>query len=255
MIEQFALNFILTLTRCAAFVAFAPQFGDRELPRQIKVGMAMALTFFWFNPLRPLDQSLIPASGEIQAVGLFLIVFRELLLGATIGFLFQLLLLPARIAGSYIGQEMGLSMAMVADPSSPGGTTLISRVLEVFAILLFLSLDVHHLMLAGLNGAFQLVPIGAEFEPRRWEIVFTHFAQMNSQGLLLAAPIGACLFVMSAALALLTRATPQLNLFSIGFPLRILAGLIGLAIFLPQLIHLMTGTFGQAHGLVLELIR
>ena len=245
------VNFALTLTRCASFVAFSPHFGDREIPRLVKLGLAVALTCFWFDPLRSPDTTLLGADG-FTALAAFVLVVRELLLGAALGYLFQLILLPARLAGSYIGQEMGLNMATVADPTSPMGVNLIGRILELTALLVFLCLNVHHTLLIGLHTAVQAVPVGTPFDASRWSLLIPKLGQAHAQGMLIAAPAGVCLFVLSGALVMLTRATPQMNLFSIGFPLRILAGLLSLLFFFPNMLQMIGLMLEQAQDVLWE---
>lgn len=228
-LEQQVFSFILILTRVAAFVGFLPLFGKNQIPAMVKIGLAMALTIFWFGSL-PADAFY---TGSINVVTAVLQIGKEtaigFLLAAILGFMF----VPAQIAGAYVGQEMGLSLASVASPSGSDSSTLVTTVFETLAILLFFGLNLHHFMIVFLHVS--LVELSGKIDianlPTELLVQSTH--ALSEVGCLLAGPVGICLFVLTIALALLNKAAPTLNLFSVGMPLRAGLGLVCLFVFMP----------------------
>lgn len=244
--EAWVVSFSLILARVAAFVATLPLFGSRQVPRVVKAGLAFALACVWFGALGS-----APAAGfdHTSAVALWLAyalaVGREALLGAVLGYGFGLFLLPARIAGEFIGQEMGLAMANQSDPTADNSATLLAQLFEIFGVLIFFGLDGHHVWLAALHATFARWPIGGPLPSLPVAPLVRGLAQAHEWGLLLAAPMALCMFVTSVLLALMARAAPQLNIMSVGFAFRIGVGLLAAIVFLPDMLMGMGGIFGH----------
>lgn len=223
----------LTLSRIAVIVGLTPFFGGSQVPRLLRVGIAVALALVWWQVPDHNDELLRRASG---AAWLWLLLMgREVVIGLGLALAMRLVLVPARIAGEFIAQEMMLSFAASTSPQSETPSTLPGQFLEITALVLFFGLDGHHILLAILHAAWSSWPIG------QWQL-WPHSdwlgairLVMNS-GLQLALPVVACLFFSGIALALWARAAPSLNLFSLGFVLRVLAGLVALYVFAPVVI-------------------
>ena len=136
MIDEVVL-FLLVLARVSAFVAFFPLFSKKQLPNQVKAGLATALSVFWLA-----DAKTVMPNLNLQDVGSFLFIFlvlKELCIGILLSLVLGLFFWPARIAGSYVAQELGLWLAAISDPGSQDSSTLVSRVFETLSMLLFFS--------------------------------------------------------------------------------------------------------------------
>ena len=195
----------------------------------------MALTLFWYGSL-PAESMF---TGNINVVTSVLLIAQEtgigFLLAAVLGFMF----VPAKIAGAYVGQEMGLSLAAVSSPSGSDSSTLVTTVFETLAIMLFFGLNLHHFLvmflhvsLVELSGKIDLLDL-----PTELLVESTH--ALSEFGCLLIGPAGICLFVLTIALALLNKAAPTLNLFSVGMSLRAGLGLVCLIVFMPVIMKSM----------------
>jgi flagellar biosynthetic protein FliR len=244
--EMLVLAVSLLLARVGAFVTVLPAFGGPGLPRMVKVGLTFALTFFWSGSWEALlGHDLLGKPLPISWVYFFILLGREIILGGALGFALGLFLVPARIAGDYIGQEMGLTLGNISDPSFQASGTAMGQIFEMLGALIFLGLDGHHIFLVVLQGTFARWPLGAS----AWTLPVAHMidgaAAAHEWGLLLAAPVGLCLLVTSITLALMARAAPQMNLIAVGFGLRVVVGLVTAILFLPSLGASMVSIFGR----------
>jgi flagellar biosynthetic protein FliR len=244
--DAWVVSFSLILARVGAFVAAQPLFGGRQVPRLVKVGLACALATFWISELTPAAQSDdLQFSAATPWLGYSLAVVRESLIGGVLGYGLGIILLPARIAGEFAGQELGLALASVSDPTADNPATLVGQLFEVFGIAIFLGLNAHHICLAALDGTFARWPIGGAMPSLPVAPLVGGLAQAHEWGLLLAAPLAVCMFVSSVLLALMARAAPQLNLMSVGFAMRLGVGFIAIIAFLPDLLAGMSGVFSH----------
>lgn len=250
--ETWFITWALILARVAAFVAVIPYLGGRSVPKLVKAGLALSLSVFWFVNSGMAQAQQIVSLQQIGWLSLLLAVARETLVGAALGYAFGLFLVPFRIAGEYIAQEMGLTLGSITDPSQSKQMTVIGELFEVFGVILFLSHNVHHLFLAMLHRAFATQPLGSGLMPVPLGAQLHAMASATEWGLLLAAPVACCLFVTSLVLALLSRAAPQLNLMSAGFALRVLVGLLAMLMLWPDIAPWMASVLHRFGGMLVR---
>src|SRR5262249_22712443 len=151
----------------------------------------------------------------------------------------------ARIAGEFITQQMGLSLGATLRSASGSPAGALTLMLETISGLLFLGLDLHHVFLSTLHATFLRYPVGGSFGMVPVAQLVNGVASAHEMGLLLAAPLALTLFLLTVGLALLTRAAPQLNLYSVGLPVQVLAGLGGLLLLAPELLAFLVAAFGR----------
>jgi flagellar biosynthetic protein FliR len=239
--EVLVTAFTLTLARTATFISVLPLVGGANTPAMVKAGLALLLSVLFFNDASAaLMQNPQAAAALTTWLGLGMALGREILLGAVLGFALGLFLLPAHVAAEFITQESGLSFANVVTATGTDSSNALTVVFELLASLVYFALDLHHVFLLLLQETFQHMPIGREFALPNWDFAAAA-GRAEEGGLLLAAPVALCLFLTTVVLALMVRAAPQLNLYSIGFPLRVLVCLGAVLLLMPQLIVGMTG--------------
>ena len=236
--------FALTLARVGTFIHVLPLLGGASVPRTVKVGLSLALAMLLFDPAgeAPRIAGAQMAQGSISWISLTLALAREALLGGVFGFALGLFLVPARVAGDLIAQESGLTFANTLMASGDGSSNPFAVLLEMLASLVFFSLDLHHVFLVTLQETFQRYPIGQPFALPSWDLIGAAAASQEG-GVLLAVPLVLCLFMTTVVLALMTRAAPQLNLYAVGFPLRILIGMGAMILLLPSFLTGIVGLF------------
>jgi len=244
LIDAMVVTWALTLTRVATFIYFLPLLGGPNVPRLVKIGLSMALTALFYGDAAA---AMANAGGMTHGVSISWLVFfvalaRELLLGDILGFALNLFLVPARVAGEFVAQESGLTFANVVTASGNGSATPFATLFEMLASVMFFSLDLHHVFLQVLQETFRSYPIGTAFGLPNWDLVAA-FSAAEEGGLLLAAPMALCLILTTVVLMLMSRAAPQLNLFSVGFPLRVIVSLAALLLLMPQMLTAVVGQF------------
>ncbi len=241
MTEHQILAFVLVLARVSTFIGVFPLFGQRQLPALVKAGLASALTFFWYGQaaaqLEPVE--------SINTVLAVILIAKEVGIGLFLAIALGFMLVPAKIAGAYVGQEVGLSLAAISDPGSTDQTTLMTKVLETISIFLFFALKLHHFVLLCVHHSFTTLGGKINLLDLPTEGLVQMVNDLPEAGLVILAPVGICMFLLVVALAYLNKAAPTLNLFSVGMPLRSGLGLLCLFIFLPSIVDSMTMYFAQ----------
>jgi flagellar biosynthetic protein FliR len=145
-----------------------------------------------------------------------------------------------------VAQESGITFASVLTASGDGSANPFTTLFEMLASVTFFTLDLHHVFLAVLQETFRNYPIGTAFGLPTWNLV-TAASAAEEGGLLLAAPMAMCLILTTVVLMLMSRAAPQLNLFSVGFPMRVIVSLAAMLLLLPQF---LTGVVGELGWLI-----
>ena len=250
MLTTWLMTFGLILARVSSFIATIPYLGGQYVPNTIKAGTALALTCFWFSESGATSIGIVVAMDRQPWLAFAMAIGREVIVGCALGYVFGLFLVPFRVAGEYIAQEMGLTLGTITDPTRPGTTTAIGEFFEIFGMLLFFAQDVHHLFLAALHSSFANQPIGGSILSIPVASQLGALASATEWGLTLAAPVASCLFITSLVLGLMSRAAPQLNLMSFGYPLRIMVGLVATWVLWPDLAPRMASTLQRFSGLL-----
>jgi flagellar biosynthetic protein FliR len=180
------------------------------------------------------------------------ILLQQILIGIGMGFAAKIVFTAFDMAGEFIGAQMGLGFATFYDPLSSAQTPVVTEFIGLIALLLFLSMNGHLLYLATLTQSFSAIPVSATpLGAGSWLNLAELGSKIFSAGLLIALPIIVALTITNVALAVLTRAAPQLNLFALGFPLTLMGGFFALAISLEHLASPMQGVFEFALGAML----
>ncbi|RDW17821.1 flagellar biosynthetic protein FliR [Oceanobacillus chungangensis] len=232
MLELINLNslpvFLLIFVRVMAFFVTMPLFSYRTIPVQYKIGFSffLALTMFY-----TVDTSLI-AIDEM----FLLLLMKEIIVGMLIGLIAFIILSAIQVAGGLIDFQMGFAIANVMDPQTGTQSPISGQFLNITSLLFLLSIDGHHLIIDGIYNSYQFIPIDTfiPFENKSIaDFVIHSFNNMFIIAFQIALPIVGCLFLVDIALGIIARTVPQLNVFVVGLPLKIIVGLVALLIFLP----------------------
>jgi flagellar biosynthetic protein FliR len=175
-----------------------------------------------------------------------LILAQQLVIGLAMGFAMRIVFAGVELAGEIAGMTMGLGFATFFDPQSQGRSSAISQFLSLLTLMVYLSTNLHLVLLSTLADSFHTLPISSMVGIGGIKQVVAWGGQIFSMGVQLSLPIVAALLITNIALGILTRAAPQLNIFGIGFPITIGVGFIMIALTLPYLATPMGRMFQEA---------
>lgn len=249
MIETSVTHLTLTLIRIAAFVALLPPTTGRNLPRSVKTGLAMMLTLF-FGLNSPVEPHPWLTRSSVQWLAFSILAVRETCYGIGLAMSLGLVLMPARMAGAYIAQEMGLSIATLTGPADGEQSTVVGVLLETVAGFMFFTLNLHLAVLSFLSESFDHLSPGLgslHVSPGWW---LTGVTNSIEAGLLIAAPVGIVLMLTLLASLVLMRSVPQFNLFSVGMSVRLIAGLGAILFFGREIVVLLQQSLFHMWSLV-----
>ena len=216
--------------RVTGFMLLAPVFGAATVSRRVKLTFALALTLI-LAPLAPASEPIEPLSATAVLTGA-----QQLLVGAAIGFVVQVVFDALVLAGQLVATTMGLGFATLIDPARGQGTTVISQFYLILGTLIFLSLDGHLALIGVLADSARVLPPGPyALGPDAFLAVARWGGKIFEAGTMIALPAVVGLVLVNLALGIVSRAAPQLNLFAVGFPISMLLGFAMLMLSLPTL--------------------
>jgi flagellar biosynthetic protein FliR len=222
--------FFFPLARILALLAAAPPFNNAGLTTRVRLVLGLALVTA-IAPALPAMPAIEPASG----LGL-LILAQQMIIGFAMGFVLRLVFSAIDLAGMMISTQMGLGFATAYDPQTAAQTPVVSELLGMLALLVFLSIDGHLMVLATLVKSFTLLPVGVwTISEASWLNIANAGGVIFSSGVMLALPALVALLITNVALGVLGRVAPQLNLIVIGFPVTILLGFVALYVGMSHL--------------------
>ena len=216
--------------RVLALFGALPVFAQRSVPTRVRIGLAFLIAVcaqasLPVMPLIPLD-----SAGAVMAI------VQQLLIGISLGFAVRVVFAAIEFAGEVIGLQMGLNFAGFFNPMTGGEATATSRFFSTVVSWLFIVSGGHLLLIAAVVQSFQVFPVGPEpfaflrvVQPQIWG------AEVFRLGLWIALPIIAMLLFTNLVLGIVSRVAQQMNVFSIGFPITMSVGLVGMLLTLPML--------------------
>lgn len=215
-------SFFWPFFRIAALVMAAPIFSSNFVNIRARLMIAIAISLV-VVPTIPYD---MPAVEPLSADGL-LIVAHQILIGAAMGFMLQLLFNAFIIAGQIVAMQTGLGFAAMVDPQNGVTIPVISQFYLIFVSLLFLSLDGHLILIHTVSDSFTTLPVTANGLPHTsYRDISSQASWMYQAAVQIALPAIGSLMLVNLAFGILSRAAPQISPFSIGFPLTLTLGFL-----------------------------
>ncbi len=216
--------------RALALFSTLPVLGTRTVPTRVRIGLAA------FVALAAQASLPEPPTVALDSPAAFILVLQQMVVGLALGFSVRLVFAAVEFAGEIIGLQMGLNFAGFFDPATASTGTATARFFGTTIAWLFIVGGGHLLVIAVLVQSFQAFPVGPEplallrvAQPQRWG------AEIFSMGLWIALPLVAMLLMVNLVLGVISRVASQINVFSVGFPITLGTGLLGLLLTLPAL--------------------
>ena len=233
-------GFMLPFVRIGAFFLVAPIYSARNVPVRSRLLLA-ALVAYLLYPVLPQAPVLDAVSGSGVAL-----VLQEIVLGVAMALILQFVMEAIMMAGHTVANAMGLGFASSADPQNGIEVTSVGQFYLLLATLVFIASDGHLHALDLLASSFLRFPPGTFIlaSALLWQVVLFS-AELFVTGLLLALPVMTGVLLVNLAFGVMTRAAPQLNIFSIGFPMAMIAGVVLMLLSLPGLLALLDHAFAE----------
>jgi len=239
--EQIEL-FILIFLRVSAIIVTIPIVGNRAVPLRVKGGLAVVIAFLVFP-------FVTQTSVVFDILPLSLKMAGEVCIGIVIGLLGRFVFAGIQLAGQLIGFQMGFAIVNVVDPVSSSQVSIISQLQYLLAILIFLAVDGHHIFLFAIVESFNTIPpLGFHFTGPLMEAIIELSKDVFMIAVKAGAPIIAILLFTSVSLGMVARTVPQINIFIVGFPLKIAVGLIGIGLTFPFFARMLGAIFANMDG-------
>jgi flagellar biosynthetic protein FliR len=243
-------SFIWPLLRISTIFVALPLFSMHGVPARARLILALVLTLTVL-PLMPTYPMV-----EMFSYQGFLVAVAQVMIGLVTGFIIQLVFAALLFAGQGVALSMGLGFASMVDPQNGQQVPVVAQFYVMTSTLIFLSLDGHLVLIKMLLDSFSTLPIGIEGITNAdiWTIL-TWSSRMFAGGLLLTMPIIVSLLLVNISLGVATRAAPQLNVFSVGFPVTLMLGMLLVWATLPEVLTQFTGILTEAYDLAEKLLR
>lgn len=242
--------FMLVFFRNIGLLITAPLFQSRNLPPMVRVSIALFLSFL-FTPL------LEPLPVRSVSFGLFAFsLLQELALGLLMGYILFLTFAGLQLAGQLVDLPMGFSMVNVLDPQTGGQMPIIGQLYFIIALWIFILVKGDHILLTVLAQSFRLLPVGGEILfAKGLPYMIKAFGNLFLLAVQVALPIFGVLFLTDMGLGVLAKLVPQINVFFLGFPLKIFLGLFLLILSLPVLLRWLAVSYSGNGSVWSELLR
>ncbi|MFA5940091.1 MAG: flagellar biosynthetic protein FliR [Sinimarinibacterium sp.] len=236
--------------RIGALMTIAPVIGQRIVSPRIRILLSLLLTVV-IAPLLP-----EPAPLQAFAAEWFRVLAQQLLIGVVAGFVLVLVFEAVAMGAEMIAFGMGLSFAQLADPLRGVSAPVLGQVMTISATLLFLALGGHLVLIEMIVRSFTTLPVDGTGLGRDAIVALVHFSGIVFVGgLQLALPIVISLLAVNLAMGVISRSAPAMNLFAVGFPMTLIAGLVLLRAGLPAFNEGVEGLFNQAWELLGQLLK
>jgi flagellar biosynthetic protein FliR len=226
--------FLLVFVRISTIIALLPVFGSWSIPFQLKVGLSLLLSVILFGSV----MSTAVQTEIAFSPGLFiLLIMKEVLVGLAIGFVSSMLFTAVQFAGMLIDTEMGFGFVELVNPFTDEPVTVMGQFQVIIFTILFLLFNGHYFLILAIQKSFELVPLmGVNFiEDKMTVHIITMISNIFILALKFSAPIFVVLFLSGLALGVVARTVPQINIFFVGMPLKILVGISATIFALPML--------------------
>ena len=226
---------LLIFVRVSAFFVTIPLFSYKTIPSQLKIVLAFVLSWMMYYTF---SIEAFTINGDY-----LLLVLKEAVVGLVLGLVVYIVFSAVQIAGGFIDFQMGFAMANIVDPQTGAQSPLMGQFFNFLLLLVFLAINGHHLVLDGIFYSYQFMPIDQFFpkfgDAESVEYIMKLFVAVFAIAFQMSAPIIATLFLVTLALGITGKTVPQLNIFVVGFPIKIAVGFILLIIMMGVMVEVM----------------
>ncbi len=225
LFSQYQL-FLLVLVRTSGIFIFSPFFSSQNVPNIMKIGLSFSVSLIITSTLSIATDF----SNEI----LIILILKELMVGIIIGFIAYAFFSAFYVMGQIVDMKIGFGMANVIDPQNKIQVPLMGNFYYILSFLLLMSINGHHLIISALVDSYNFLPIGGfKYTGDTMNLLVNSLSKSFEIGFKLSTPIVAIIFLTDIVLGIISKTIPQMNVFVVGMPLKVLIGLLIILISMP----------------------
>ncbi len=226
---------IMVFSRLMGFIRFAPVFNRKEIPGMVKLALCLLLTII-ITPFVKTDSLFVMESFTLS-------IILNIVTGALIGYMAQLILMAVEAGADMINMQMGLSSAMVLEPTTSSQVSILSKIMALFGLLIFINLGGVYWLIRALMRSFEIFPIYATSIPLEQLVNMNYLITMSSNvlfmGLQIAAPVLLATLGQDIILGVISKTAPQVNVFQLSFLFKPVLGAAIMVWILPMLLNII----------------
>lgn len=230
---------IMVFARLIGFARLAPVFNRKEIPSMVKLGLILLLTLVITPFVKP--------NGLMMMDSMFLSIVLNIVVGALVGYMAQLIVLAVDAGADMINMQMGLSSAMVLDPTTSSQVSIMSKLMSLLGILVFIHLGGIYWIIRALIRSFEIFPIYATSIPLEQLVNMPYLISMSSNvlfmGLQIASPVLLATLGQDIILGVISKTAPQVNVFQLSFLFKPVFGAAIMIWILPMLFNIINDYF------------
>lgn len=251
LIQTNFVIFILIAVRITGIFVAAPVFARNNLPAIMKIGLSVTISFI----LLPLMQDTNIVADSF--ISLIIYSITEFLIGILIGFIAFVYFTSIYLAGTIIDTQIGFGMVNVFDPQTNSQIPVMGNFYNNVVSLLFIVVNGHHLLVRALVDSYKILPIGfsINIDIEAVNLMTRVFVDVFILAAKFSAPVLIAIFLANALLGILARTMPQMNVFIVGLPLKILVGIVTVIISLQYLLPFAERLFDRMFVMIYEMLQ
>jgi len=241
-LNGYLLSGIYVFARILGFMRMAPIFNRKEIPGLVKLALALMFTFILTAFLSPKVPAILAAKDSM-----LLSITLNFIVGAIIGYMAQLILLAIDAGADMINMQMGLSSAMVLEPTTSSQVSILTKLFSLLGLLIFIELGGFFWLVHALLRSFEIFPLYAETLPLIKLVNMDYLIKMSSNvlymGLQIASPVLLATLGQDIILGVISKTAPQVNVFQLSFLFKPVLGAAILCWILPMLLNIISDYF------------
>lgn len=239
LLNAYLAGGIFIFARLLGFVRFAPVFNRKEMPGMVKIALVLLMTIVLTGVIKP-QVTIIENSFMLSLV-------LNMVVGAMLGYVAQLILLAIDAGGDMVNMQMGLSSAMVLDPTTSSQVSIVGKLFSFLGLVIFMQLGGVYWLLNALIHSFEVFPLDGTLLPLAELVNLDYVVKMSSNvlymGLQIASPILLATLGQDIILGVISKTAPQVNVFQLSFLFKPVLGAAIMVWILPMLVNIITDYF------------
>jgi len=240
IIPEFEL-FLLMFMRMSGLFLILPVFGTRNVPVIFRIGLALSLAYLVMRFYNLPDDFTMETYIQLAYFSLI-----ELVVGLGMGYISIVAFSTLIMAGQLIDTHLGFGLVNIFDPQSGMEVSLMGKFKNIFAIVVFFAIDGHHALIMLIMESLEIIPVGdVRLDTGAFLGILEIFVYFFTFAVMISIPVIAATFLVEIIFGIIVRTIPQMNIFVLGIPLKIVIGLIALYMLIPVYMDVMEGMFGD----------